>query len=250
VPLSRAFLEVSGAPVMATGRSKDELWAAVHKTWTDLMAEKGPLRVKRNVSALEKQFKKIRKGVSTFTSHYLAVKNMQTTGNLLEEDIISGAIARSCSLDIYEAIRKDREQDKRKGRHGRSARRHHLGCPPCRGHAAQPGCPPRERAAQPGRPPRAGAAQPMRPPRERATQRGCPPCPGGDTQARRLPQESTSQPGSPPCPGVPPTEAARRAGARLLPRLPAARGCGAPPDFPPCRERAAQPGRPPRERAA
>jgi len=68
------------------------------------------------VSALEKQFKKIRKSVSTFTSHYLAVKNMQTTGNLSEEDIISAAVARYCSLDIYEAIRKDREQDKRKGK--------------------------------------------------------------------------------------------------------------------------------------
>ena len=116
VPLCRAFLEVSGDPVMATGRSKDELWAAVHKRWTELMTEQGTLRVKRNVSALEKQFKKIRKGVSTFTSHYLAVKNMQTTGNLAEEDIISGAVARYCSLDIYEAIRKDREQDKRKGK--------------------------------------------------------------------------------------------------------------------------------------
>jgi len=80
------------------------------------MNEKGPLRVKRTVSALEKQFKQIRKGVSTFTSHYLAVKNMQTTGNLSEEDIISRAVARYCSLDIYEAIRKDREQDKRKGK--------------------------------------------------------------------------------------------------------------------------------------
>jgi len=90
VPLCRAFLEVSGDPVMATGRSNDELWAAVHKKWTDLMAEKGPLRIKRHVSALEKQFKNIRKGVSTFTSHYLAVKNMQTTGKLSEEDIISG----------------------------------------------------------------------------------------------------------------------------------------------------------------
>jgi len=116
VPLCRAFLEVSGDPMMATRRSKDELWAAVHKTWTDLMAEKGPLRVKSNVSALEKQFKKIRKGVSSFTSHYLAVKNMQTTGNLSEEEVISGAIARYCSLDVYESIRKEREQDKRKGK--------------------------------------------------------------------------------------------------------------------------------------
>ena len=116
VPLCRAFLEVSGDPVSATGRSKDELWAAIHKKWTQLMTEKGSLRVKRNVSALEKQFNKIRNGVSTFTSHYLAVKNMPTTGNLTEEDIISGAVARYCSLVIYEAIRKDREQDKRKGK--------------------------------------------------------------------------------------------------------------------------------------
>ena len=116
VPLCRAYLEVSEDPVSATGRSKDQLWAAVHEKWTDLMTKKGPLRVKRNVSALEKQFKKIRKGVSSFTSHYLAVKNMQTTGNLTEEDIISGAVARYCSLDIYESIRSDREKDKRKGK--------------------------------------------------------------------------------------------------------------------------------------
>jgi len=93
VPLCRAFLEVSGDPVMATGRSKDEMWAAVHKRWTELMTDQGTLRVKLNESALEKQFKKIRKGVSIFTSHYLAVKNMQTTGNLAEEDIINGAVA-------------------------------------------------------------------------------------------------------------------------------------------------------------
>jgi len=68
------------------------------------------------VSALEKQFKKIRKGVSSFTSHYLAVKNMQTNGILTEEDIISGAVARYCFLDIYESVRSDREKDKRKGK--------------------------------------------------------------------------------------------------------------------------------------
>jgi len=100
VTLCRAYLEVSGDPVTATGRSKDELWAAVHKKWTVLMTEKGPLRVKRNVSALEKQFKKIRKEVSTITSHYLSVKNMQTTGNLSEEDNFSGAVARYCAIGI------------------------------------------------------------------------------------------------------------------------------------------------------
>jgi len=116
VPLCRAYLDVSEDPVSTTGRSKEQLWAAVHEKWTDLMTKKGPLRVKRNVGALEKQFKKIRKGVSLFASHYLAVKNMQNTGNLTEKDIISDAVARYCSLDIYESIGSDREKDKRKGK--------------------------------------------------------------------------------------------------------------------------------------
>jgi len=116
VPLCRSYLEVSGDPVMGTERSKDEQWAAVHKTWTELMTERGPLRVKRNVRAMEKQFKNIRKGVSTFTSHYLVVKSMQSTGNLSEEDIISEAVARYYSLDIYEAICKNWGHDKRKGK--------------------------------------------------------------------------------------------------------------------------------------
>eukprot|EP00168_Porphyra_purpurea_P013392 TRINITY_DN3686_c0_g1_i2.p1 TRINITY_DN3686_c0_g1~~TRINITY_DN3686_c0_g1_i2.p1 ORF type:complete len:157 (-),score=36.65 TRINITY_DN3686_c0_g1_i2:105-575(-) len=80
------------------------------------MTKNGPLRVKRNASALEKQFKKICKGLITFTLYYLAVKNMPTTSNISEEDIIRGAIARCCFIDIYEPIRNDREKDKRKGK--------------------------------------------------------------------------------------------------------------------------------------
>jgi len=113
LPLCRAYLEVSEDPVTAIIRSKDQLRAAVDEKWTDLMTKKGNLRVNRNVSALEMQFKKIRKGVSIFISHYLAVKNTQTTGNLTKEDIINGAVARYGSLDIYESIRNDREKDKR-----------------------------------------------------------------------------------------------------------------------------------------
>jgi len=93
VSLCRACVEVSEDPATATGRFKDQLCAAVHEIRTDLMTKKGPLRVKRNRGALEKQFKKIRKGVSSFTSHNLAIENIQTTGNLKEEDIISGAVA-------------------------------------------------------------------------------------------------------------------------------------------------------------
>jgi len=116
LPPCRSYLEVSEDPVSATGRSKDQLWAAVHETWTDLMTKNGPMRVNRNVSALEEQFKKIRKGVSSFTSHYLAVKNRPTTGNLTEADIMSGAVARYSSLDIYESIRSDREKAKLNGK--------------------------------------------------------------------------------------------------------------------------------------
>jgi len=116
LPPCRSYLEVSEDPVSATGRSKDQLWAAVHETWTDLMTKKGPMRVNRNVSALEEQFKKIRKGVNSFTSHYLAVKNRPTTGNLTEADIMSGAFARYSSLDIYESIRSDREKAKLNGK--------------------------------------------------------------------------------------------------------------------------------------
>jgi len=48
--------------------------------------------------------------------NYMAAKSPQTTGNLTKEDIISGAVTRYCSLDIYNAIRKDRVQDKSKGK--------------------------------------------------------------------------------------------------------------------------------------
>jgi len=52
--------------------------------------------------------------VSTFTSHVLVVKNMQTSGNSAEVDIISGVVARYCSLDIDGAICKNQEHDERK----------------------------------------------------------------------------------------------------------------------------------------
>eukprot|EP00168_Porphyra_purpurea_P012166 TRINITY_DN3166_c0_g1_i1.p1 TRINITY_DN3166_c0_g1~~TRINITY_DN3166_c0_g1_i1.p1 ORF type:complete len:350 (+),score=42.48 TRINITY_DN3166_c0_g1_i1:1269-2318(+) len=116
VHLCSAYLEVSEDPVTATGRSKDELWKAVHKRWLPLMSKKGPVRAKRNDSALGKQFKKIRKGVSPFTSHNPAVKKMHTAGNVSDDDIRSGEFARYCSLHIYEAIRTDREKDKPQGK--------------------------------------------------------------------------------------------------------------------------------------
>ena len=51
--------------------------------------------------------------MSTFTSHYLAVKRMQNVGNMTAEDVISGTVAQYCSLDIYDSIRNDRAKHKR-----------------------------------------------------------------------------------------------------------------------------------------
>ena len=109
-PLCEAFLDVTGDAVKGTVRTKDNLWATVQTVWGQKVRKKGPMRVERLPSALEKQFKRIRAGVSAFTSHYLAVKAMPTTGNPSEKDIISGTEARYCSLNVYDAIREDRNQ--------------------------------------------------------------------------------------------------------------------------------------------
>jgi len=113
VPLCEAYLEVTNDPVRATFRTKENLWGTVHKLWAEKELKKGSTRVDRLPSALEKQFKRIRAGVSTIRSHYLGVKAMPTTGNLSEEDIISGAVARYCSLEVYDSIRYERDQCKR-----------------------------------------------------------------------------------------------------------------------------------------
>jgi len=113
VPLCEAYLEVTSDPVRATARTKENLWGTVHKLWAEKVLQNGLMKVDRLPSALKKQFKRIQTGVNTFTSHYLAVKAMPTAGNMSEEDIISGAVARFCSLDVYDAIRADRDDDKR-----------------------------------------------------------------------------------------------------------------------------------------
>ena len=112
VPLSEAYLEVTSDARTGISRTTDNLWATVHKVWGEKARKKGPMRLERLPSALETQFKHIRAGVSAFTSHYRVVQAMPTTGNPSEEDIISGAVARYCSLDVHDAIREDCNQDK------------------------------------------------------------------------------------------------------------------------------------------
>jgi len=80
----------------------------------------------------QKQRDKILKGVNEFSSHYLAVKRMELTGNPSDEDMISAAMARFCGANVYEAIRKDRTEDKAKGKATkRKAKQVHCPWVPC-----------------------------------------------------------------------------------------------------------------------
>ena len=72
-PLCEAYLNVTSDPVRATARTKENLWAAVHKFWVEKVLKKMPMRLDRLQSALKKHSKRIRAGVSTLKSHYLAV---------------------------------------------------------------------------------------------------------------------------------------------------------------------------------
>jgi len=112
VPLCEAYLEVTSDPVNETARTKNNLRETVHEVGAEKMRNKGPLRVGLFANALAKQFKRIRAGVSSFTTHYLAFKAVPTTENPPEKDTVSGAVARYCSLDLYNPMRADLNQDK------------------------------------------------------------------------------------------------------------------------------------------
>jgi len=84
------------------------------------------------VGGVQKQWDKIRKGVNEFGSHYLAVKRMELTGNPSDEKMISAAMARFCGANVYEDIRKDRTEDKAKGKATkRKAKQVHCPWVPC-----------------------------------------------------------------------------------------------------------------------
>jgi len=58
--------------------------------------------------------------------------DIKTTVCLSGEDIISGALERNCSLDLFEDIRKNREQKKRKGKaEKRKSKLAHCKLPAC-----------------------------------------------------------------------------------------------------------------------
>lgn len=69
-------------------------------------------RRKRNVVAIEKEWYKIKKGVMDFACFFHRVENMNLNGNVTFVDRISAAKGLSCSIDLYEAIKKERAADK------------------------------------------------------------------------------------------------------------------------------------------
>jgi len=64
VLLCERYLEVTSDAVKGTAKTKDKLWATKHKVWGEKVRKKRPMRVECFTSALEKQFKRIRTGVS------------------------------------------------------------------------------------------------------------------------------------------------------------------------------------------
>ena len=81
---------------------------------------------------MQKKLNKIRKAFKKFGSHCLEVKRMERTGYRSDEDKTSAAMARFCSSNVHEAIRKDRTDDKAKGKATScEAKEVHCPCVPC-----------------------------------------------------------------------------------------------------------------------
>ena len=118
VALCKAYLSTSLDPVKEADQRGPTFWTSVVPALKGLLAGRPGVRrrAERGVGGGQKEWDKIRRGVSEFDFHYLAVKWLSLTGNPSDEDLISAAVARFCGLNIYEAMRKDRASDKAKGK--------------------------------------------------------------------------------------------------------------------------------------
>ena len=115
--LCKVYLTTSQDPVKGADQSDPTFWTAVVSARKGSHAGRPGVRrrTERGVGGVQKQWDRIRKGVNEFSSHYLAVKRMELTGNPNEEDFISAAMARFCGSNVYEAMRKDCAADMAKG---------------------------------------------------------------------------------------------------------------------------------------
>jgi len=117
VALCKAYLSTSLDSVKGADQSGPSFWTSVVTAWKGLPAGRPGVRrrTERGVGGVQKQWDKIRRGVSEFGSHYLAVERLSLTGNPSDEDLIGDAVALLCGLNIDEAMRQDRGSDKAKG---------------------------------------------------------------------------------------------------------------------------------------
>jgi len=118
VALSRAYLSTSLDALKGSDQTGTTFWAEVVWEWKRLLAGRpgARRRTESGVGGVQRQWDKIRRGVSEFCSHYLAVKRLSLTDNPSDKDLISAAVARFCGLNTYESMRKDRTSDKAKGK--------------------------------------------------------------------------------------------------------------------------------------
>lgn len=70
---------------------------------------------------MQNEWYKISKEVTRFAAFYHRVGQMNLTGNMTEEDRIRAAIGLASSIDVYQAILKDRAIDKAKGKRTKRA---------------------------------------------------------------------------------------------------------------------------------
>jgi len=118
VALCKAHLSTYLDPVKGADQSGPTFWTSVVTAWKGLLAGRPDVRgrTESGVGGVQKQRHQIRKGVNEFGSHYIAVKRMKLTGNPRDENMISTAMPRFCGANVYEDIRKDRTEDKAKGK--------------------------------------------------------------------------------------------------------------------------------------
>jgi len=102
VALCKAYVSTSLDPVKGADQSGPTFWALVVAAWKGLLVGRRGVRrrTERGVGGVQKQWYKIRNGVNEFSSHYMAVKRMELTGNPSDEDMISAAMARFFGANV------------------------------------------------------------------------------------------------------------------------------------------------------
>lgn len=118
VLLCEAWIKVGQCPIRGADQRVKLMYESMLEIYRRDLKDVPNIRErrKRNVEAIKKEWEKINKRVMSFACFFNRVENMNLTGNLTLEDRISTPVALSCSMDVYEAIKRDRASDKASGK--------------------------------------------------------------------------------------------------------------------------------------